>query len=189
MASFSNDISLWVFWTGVLHSSDWNCCYQECLCALTLPSVWLPRLRHCASHIALSALGTLDWLRSWMTWWAFAASFIFPCASLSFGESLRVHTIFFYFTQAAEISTKSSLPQSVFHSLDVADAAWGSHERTVLHKCGSVSEETRIKVFGQLHSCVLWSCLCSCPVTGEPCGQAQTFPHLPTHPESMFLLT
>lgn len=104
-----------------------------------------------------------------------------PCASLSFGESLRVHTIFFfYFTQAAEISTKSSLPQSVFHSLDVADAAWGSHERTVPHKCGSVSEETRIKVFGQLHSCVLWSCLCSCPVTGEPCGQAQTFPHLPT---------
>lgn len=55
-----------------------------------------------------------------------------------------MHTIF-YFTQAAEISTKSSLPQSVFHSLDVAYAAWGSDERTVPHKCGSVSEETRIK--------------------------------------------
>lgn len=100
------------------------------------------------------------------------------CKPQLWRESARAHNLLLLYSSCRDLH--KVFPSSVFHSLDVAYAAWGSDERTVPHKCGSVSEETRIKVFGQLRSCVLWSCLCSCPVTGEPCGQAQMFPHLPT---------
>lgn len=131
--------------------------------------------------------GTLDWLWSWMIVWAFAAPSSFPVQA-STSESLPVTQSSSTFSSCMKQSSlRAFSTNQVFHysslsstsGLDIAAAGRKDSTQWLTEQ----EDQSEGLCFVP---CFLESCLCSCPVTGEPGGQAQTF-HQPSW--VTFLLT